>query len=116
MGKSAASFNEGVILKKFFLEIRETAQSDKKDEFKQERTFGGMAKLPISSAFNELVGMDFVDFGGARRFSIHKVLFRAFLMLYLWWVEERGRNYGSGSRNGDFAAGERIWGAGDSFS
>ena len=48
---------------KLFRGIKILAENDKKDEFKQERMFGRVAKIPISNTFNELVEMDFVDYG-----------------------------------------------------
>ena len=48
---------------KIFRDIKELGDSDKKGEFKQERMFGRVAKIPTSDAFSELVGMDFVDYG-----------------------------------------------------
>ena len=48
---------------KLFRKIKILAENDKKDEFKQERMFGRVAKIPIANTFNELVEMDFVDYG-----------------------------------------------------
>ena len=53
---------------KLFKKIKELAYNDKKDEFKQERMFGRGAKIPISNTFNELVEMDFVDYGDRAAF------------------------------------------------
>ena len=44
------------------------ADNDKKDDFKQERMSGWVAKIPISNTFSELVEMDFVDYGGHATF------------------------------------------------
>ena len=46
-----------------FRNIREISQNDKKDGFTQELCLVGVARLPISSAFNELLDLDFVDYG-----------------------------------------------------
>ena len=43
--------------------IKEIAESDKRDDFKQERMFGRVAKIPIANTFNELSEIDFVDYG-----------------------------------------------------
>ena len=51
------------IPKRLFEKIKEMADSDKKDDFKQERMVGRVAKMPISNTFSELVEMDFVDYG-----------------------------------------------------
>ena len=42
--------------------------SDKKGDFKEERVVGRVANLPIANNFNELVGMDFVDYGNQATF------------------------------------------------
>ena len=39
------------------------ADNDKKGDFKQERMFGRVAKIPIANTFIELVEMDFADYG-----------------------------------------------------
>ena len=49
---------------------------DKKDEFKQARTFQRVAEIPIPKTFNDLTRMDFVDYGDRQQFSIYKLLFR----------------------------------------
>ena len=49
--------------KKFFRELKNIAGVDKKGDFKHERIFGMVAKIPIANTFNELVGMGFVDYG-----------------------------------------------------
>ena len=47
-----------------FKGISEIAVPDKRDEFKQERMFRRVAKIPISTTCNGLLEMDFVDYGG----------------------------------------------------
>ena len=44
------------------------ADNDKKDEFNQERMFGRVAKIPIFNTVNELVEMDFADYGNHAAF------------------------------------------------
>ena len=56
------------IPKKLFREIQEISESDKMDDFKQERMFGRVAKMPIANTFNELADMDFVDHGDLATF------------------------------------------------
>ena len=41
----------------------ELAGNGDKDEFNQERMFGRVAKIPIAYTFDELVEMDFADYG-----------------------------------------------------
>ena len=50
----------------------------KKDEFKQERMFGRVAKIPIANTSNELVEMDFVDYGGTQPFCASRIHFLVF--------------------------------------
>ena len=44
------------------------ADSDKKGDFKQERMFGRVVKILIANNSNELVEMDFADYGGQATF------------------------------------------------
>ena len=63
-----------------FRELANIAGGDKKDDSKQERMFGRDAKIPIGNTINELVEMDFVDYGGAMpHFYTFATLFRDFL-------------------------------------
>ena len=48
------------IPRKLFRSLRDLRVRDKNGEFKQERLFRRVAKIPISRPFNELVEMDFV--------------------------------------------------------
>ena len=54
--------------KKPVKQIKELAGSDKQDDFKQERMFGRVAKIPIANNSNGLVEMDFSDYGGQAAF------------------------------------------------
>ena len=63
---------------KLFRKIKILAENDKKDEFKQERMFGRVAKIPIANTFNELVEMDFVDYGDHATFCTSRILFLVF--------------------------------------
>ena len=65
------------IPKKLFKKIKELGDNDKKDEFKKERMFGRVAKIPIADTFVELVEMDFVDYGDVKPFCTFEILFRA---------------------------------------
>ena len=56
------------ITKKLFKKIKELADSDKKGDFKQEMMFGRVAKISIANNSNEVVEMDFVDYGGQATF------------------------------------------------
>ena len=54
------------------------AGNDKKGEFKQERMFGRVAKIHIANTSNELVEMDFVDYGGSCDLLAHPGHFFSF--------------------------------------
>ena len=54
--------------KKRFKKIKEFGDNDKKGGFKKERMFGRVSKIPIANTFNELVEMDFVDYGDRATF------------------------------------------------
>ena len=64
--------------KKLFREIKESADSDKKGEFKQERMFGRVDKIPIANTSNELVEMDLLTMGIMPPLYTYKILFRVF--------------------------------------
>ena len=56
----------------------------KKDDFKQERMFCRAAKIPIADTFNELVEMDFVDYGDlATSLHIQVVFLRFSAIVFL---------------------------------
>ena len=57
--------------------MREIATSAKKDEFKQERMFRRVAKMPISKTAYELAEMDSVDSAGKSTFRLLQVYFFA---------------------------------------
>ena len=48
---------------KLFLELKNIDGGGNKGDSKQERMFGSVAKIPIANTFNELVEMDFVNYG-----------------------------------------------------
>ena len=68
MANFEAPFFTAKVAQKLFRGIKILAENDKKGEFKQERMFGRVAKIHIANTFNELVGMDFVDYGGHATF------------------------------------------------
>ena len=53
--------------KKLFRKIKILDGDDKKGEFKHERAFV-ISKIPIADTFNDLVGMEFVDYGDRATF------------------------------------------------
>ena len=69
------------------------ADNDKKDEFKQEKMFGRVAKIPIANKFNELVEMDFVDYGAHATFAHIRDTFSIFSVI-IFRREEKGRTNG----------------------
>ena len=71
------------IPKNLFRELRNIAENDKNDDFKQERMFGGVSKIPIANTFNELVEMDFVYYGGNAAFLIARDTFPRFRAIVL---------------------------------
>ena len=65
------------------------AQNDKKDEFKLERMFGAVAKLQISSTFNELAALD-LDFMGRAIFAhIEDNSPRFSVAVFVWGREDQ---------------------------
>ena len=85
---------------KLFKEIKELAGSDKKGDFKQERMFGRVAKIPIANNFNELAEMDFVDYGGQATFLHIRDTCSRFPAITFTGNKEKGRTNGrNGERN-----------------
>ena len=70
----------------------ELADNDKKDEFKQERMFGVMAKIPIANTFSELTEMDFVDYGDYGAFLHIQDTLRRFPVIICWAQRRRRKN------------------------
>ena len=83
--------------------------NDKKDEFKQERMFGRVAKIPVSDTFDELVEVDFADYGGYATFLHIQDTFSRFP--FVIFLEQRnGRtNGGNGNRKCDFRSDCYSW-------
>ena len=81
------------IPKKLFNAAREIPLYDKEDEFKRERLFQRVYKIPISKTPNEIARMDFVDYGdGGRLLPTYEILFRAIRRLRLAILERhRGK-------------------------
>ena len=68
---------------KLFREIKISPENDKKDEFKQERMFGRVSKIPIANTSNELVEMDFVEYGDHATFlRIHDAFSRFSVVVF----------------------------------
>ena len=89
MGNNEASF---VYSKtpKIFSEIKELADDGKKDEFKQERMFGRVAKIPISNTFNEQVGMGFAECGDYATFLHIQDTFSRFAVIIFPGAKKKG--------------------------
>ena len=77
------------IPKKLFKKIKELAGSDKKGDFKQERMFGRVEEIPIANTFNELVAMDFVDYGDQATFLHIQDTFSRFPVITFIGTRER---------------------------
>ena len=70
--------------RKLFRKIKLLSENDKKDEFKQERMFGRVAKIPIANTSNELFEMDFVDYGHHATFLHARDTFSRFSVVISW--------------------------------
>ena len=77
------------ITKKLFKKIKELADSGEKDDFKRERMFGRVVKIPIANNPNGLVEMDFVDDGVGRPFCTFGIPFQDSQPSLLWEPGER---------------------------
>ena len=55
--------------KEIFRKLKSISGNDKEGDFKQERMFGRVAKIPIDNTFSELVEMDFVGYGDLATFA-----------------------------------------------
>ena len=78
---------------KIFRDIKELGDSDKKGEFKQERMFGRASKIPIPDKFNELVEMDFDDYGDYATFLHIRDTFSRFACI-IFREQRKGRTNG----------------------
>ena len=75
----------------------------KKDYFEQVRMFGGVAKIPISNTFSELVEMDFSDYGDSATFlRIRDTFSRFFCDCVFRDEKERRTSRGNGKGDSDF--------------
>ena len=74
---------------------------------------GGVAKISIARTFNELVEIDFVDYGDFATFSHMRDTFPRFpAIIFMGGVEEDGRtNVRNGARKRDFDLVSGVWGA-----
>ena len=77
--------------------MREQAKNDEIDEFKLSRIFGRVAKIPIASTLNELVGMDSVDFGGQATFRHIRDSFTRFSSISFDWSGKKERRKTAGA-------------------
>ena len=100
------------IPKKFLRDIKNIDGGGKKGDFKQEMMFGGAARTPISNTFNELVEMDFVDYGGYAAFLQIQDAFVAISCIGFLWAQGKGRpNCINGPRVGYFELVSGVFGA-----
>ena len=68
--------------KKLFKAVSEIPLNDKKEEFKQERPFRRLSKIPIPKKRSGISGMHFVDYGeGAGHFLHLQDTFTRYLMI-----------------------------------
>ena len=72
--------------------------------------FGAVSKIPISSAFNELVEMGFVDYGDYAAFLHIQDTFSRFSVGVFTGAKKMMGNGGNGLRIGDFASVIVVWG------
>ena len=99
------------IQNKLFKELNDVEENyKKKGDFKQERMFGAVGKIPIANTSNELVEMDFVDYGDFATFLHIRGTFSRFAVIILW-VPKRRTNGRNGSANGDYELVGGVWGA-----
>ena len=78
------------IPKKLFKKIKELGDNDKKDEFKQERMFGMVAKILIANTLNGLVAMDFVGYGDYSTFLHIRDTFSRFSAIIFLGDKKKG--------------------------
>ena len=68
---------------KLFKKIKELEDNDKRMILRKKECLGGYQKIPIASTFDELVEMDFSDYGDyAAFFFTFELLFRVSLPLF----------------------------------
>ena len=91
---------------------RNYSRKGEKEYSKQERMFGMVAKIPIANTFNELVEMDFVDYGDYSAFLRIQDTFFAILRSSIYGGKEKDKNGGRGPRSGDFALVIGVWAPG----
>ena len=82
--------------KKLFRDIKEIDGDGKKGDFKQERMFIRVAKTPITNTSEEIVEMDFVDYGDLSTSLRIRDNFRDFHRLLFRNDKERRTNRGNG--------------------
>ena len=75
--------------KKLFRDLKILAENDTKDEFKQERMFGRVAKIPTSNTLSEFVAMDFADYGDYATFLHIQDAFSRFPVVVFICAERR---------------------------
>ena len=92
MANAETSFVCGKKIPKIFRKIKNWLTVTK-DEFEKERAFGRVAKIPISDTFDELVGMDFVDYGGGATFLHIRDTFSRFACI-IFREQRKGRTNG----------------------
>ena len=78
------------IQQELFRHLEILAANDKTYEFKRERTFGILAKIPIANTFSELVEMDFVDYGDHAAFLRIRDAFSRCPLAVFVGTEEKG--------------------------
>ena len=75
--------------KKLPKELNAVAENDKKGDFKQERMFCRVAKIPIANTFGELAEMDFADYGDCAAFLRIRDAFPRFPAIVLRWLKRK---------------------------
>ena len=73
-----------------FRHLKILSGDGKKDEFKQERTFGRAATIPIANTINELVEMDFVECGDYSAFLYMQDAFSLFSVVVRIGSKKKG--------------------------
>ena len=99
------------IPKKISKELKAVAENDKKEDSKQAMMFGRVAKITLANTSNELVEMDFSDYGDFATFLQIQDTFHVSRLSFYGGHEERRAIGGNGSAKGHVKLVSVVWGA-----